>query len=132
MFQTSVIRRTVTSAVSTYRNYSIISAKTNKIQFDNRNITQYRWSSTESKENPTPETTEAAASNNQEVDDLGDKVVNADAEKIIKLEKDVKDLKDRVIRSMAEEENVRKIAKRDVDNAKAYAVTGELNRIIEL
>lgn len=103
----SSIRRSVTSAVvSSYRNYSIISTNTNKIPFNNRNISQIqlsykRWSSTDSKENPIPET---EATNNdqtqaaqQEVDDLGDKVVNADAEKIMKLEKDVKDLKDRVI-----------------------------------
>lgn len=44
-----------------------------------------------------------------------------DKELISKLQKEVKDMKDQVIRSYAEEENVRRIAKRDVENAKAYA-----------
>ncbi len=44
-----------------------------------------------------------------------------DKEIISKLQKEVKELKDQVIRSYAEEENVRRIAKRDVENAKAYA-----------
>ena len=44
-----------------------------------------------------------------------------DLEIIQKLQKEIKDLKDQVIRSYAEEENVRRIAKRDVDNAKSYA-----------
>lgn len=37
------------------------------------------------------------------------------------LEKTIKDLKDKLIRSYAEEENVRRIARRDVDNAKAFS-----------
>lgn len=44
-----------------------------------------------------------------------------DHAKIEKLEKEIKDMKDKVLRAMAEEENVRRIAKRDVDNAKTYA-----------
>ena len=41
-----------------------------------------------------------------------------DNAKIEKLEKDLKDMKDKALRALAEEENVRRIAKRDVDNAK--------------
>ena len=43
--------------------------------------------------------------------------------KIAALEKEVKEMKDAVLRSMAEEENVRRIAKKDVENANAYAIT---------
>ena len=53
-------------------------------------------------------------------------------EKISQLEKEVKDLKDRVVRSLAEEENVRRIAKRDVDNARAYAVTGFAKSLLDV
>lgn len=42
-------------------------------------------------------------------------------QEIAKLQKDLKDMKEKLLRSYAEEENVRRIAKRDVDNAKAYA-----------
>lgn len=47
--------------------------------------------------------------------------VSDDSAKIEKLEKEVKDMKDKVLRALAEEENVRRIAKRDIENAKAYA-----------
>ena len=40
---------------------------------------------------------------------------------IAKLTQENKDLKDKLIRSYAEEENVRRIAKRDVENARQYA-----------
>ena len=43
--------------------------------------------------------------------------------RIAELEKEVKEMKDKVLRSMAEEENVRRIAKKDVENANAYAIT---------
>ena len=46
---------------------------------------------------------------------------NPDQQLIQKLQKEMKDLKDQVLRSYAEEENVRRIAKRDVENAKSYA-----------
>jgi molecular chaperone GrpE len=42
-------------------------------------------------------------------------------DKIAALEKEIKDLKDKVVRSYAEEENVRRIARRDVNNAKDFA-----------
>lgn len=46
---------------------------------------------------------------------------NAAAKETEALKAEIKDLKERVLRSLAEEENVRRIAKRDVDNAHAYA-----------
>lgn len=46
---------------------------------------------------------------------------NAAAKENEALKAEVKDLKERVLRSLAEEENVRRIAKRDVENAHAYA-----------
>lgn len=39
----------------------------------------------------------------------------------IKLQGDIKDLKDKILRVYADEENVRRIAKKDVENAKSYA-----------
>ena len=43
--------------------------------------------------------------------------------KIRALEKEVKELKDAVLRSLAEEENVRRIARKDVESANNYAIT---------
>jgi len=56
----------------------------------------------------------------------------SEASKIEKLEAEVKDLKDKVLRSLAEEENVRRIAKRDVDNAKAYATSSMAKSLLEV
>lgn len=39
---------------------------------------------------------------------------------VAKLQKDIKELKDQIVRSYAEEENVRRIAKKDVESARQY------------
>jgi molecular chaperone GrpE (heat shock protein) len=67
-----------------------------------------RWSSTDSKEPKVEEKDPAVAE--PAVDDFGDvipPVVDETVDIILALEKEVRDLKDRVIRSLAEEENVR-------------------------
>ena len=70
-----------------------------------------RWSSTDTKEGSTDkvDTKESSAKTEPEVDDLGDVIPPeiSSAEKILSLEKEIRDLKDRVVRSFAEEENVR-------------------------
>lgn len=43
--------------------------------------------------------------------------------RIAELEKELGDLKDRSLRALADAENARTIAKRDVDNAKVFAIT---------
>jgi molecular chaperone GrpE len=43
-------------------------------------------------------------------------------ERINQLEEKVKDLNDRLLRSLAEQDNTRRIAKRDVDDARQYAI----------
>jgi molecular chaperone GrpE len=58
--------------------------------------------------------------------------VSSEASKVDKLEAEVKDLKDKVLRSLAEEENVRRIAKRDVENAKAYATSSMAKSLLEV
>ncbi|KAJ1425029.1 GrpE-domain-containing protein [Ochromonadaceae sp. CCMP2298] len=45
---------------------------------------------------------------------------------------EIKDLKERVLRSLAEEANVRRIAKRDVDNAHAYANTSFAKAMLDV
>ena len=49
-----------------------------------------------------------------------------------KLQKEVKDLKDQLLRSYAEEENVRRIAKKDVDSARQYAITSFAKAMLEI
>jgi molecular chaperone GrpE len=48
------------------------------------------------------------------------------------LQKEIKELKDKVVRSYAEEENVRRIAKRDVDNARSYANTSFAKALLDV
>jgi molecular chaperone GrpE len=50
----------------------------------------------------------------------------------IALHAEIKDLKEKVLRSLAEEENVRRIAKRDVENAHAYANTSFAKAMLEI
>jgi molecular chaperone GrpE len=59
----------------------------------------------------------------EEAAEAGGEVEDESATKIAALEKEVKDLKDQILRSLAEEENVRRIARKDVENANTYAIT---------
>jgi molecular chaperone GrpE len=61
--------------------------------------------------NPAPELAEAA------------KTVPADAERIAQLERDNADLKDRLLRSLAEMENLRRRSEREIQDGRAYGIT---------
>ena len=52
--------------------------------------------------------------------------------RIAALEAEIKEMKEKVIRSYAEEENVRRIAKRDVANAKQYANVGFAKSLLDV
>jgi len=55
-----------------------------------------------------------------------------DSDQLTKLQKEVKDLKDQLLRSYAEEENVRRIAKKDVESARQYANTSFAKAMLEI
>jgi hypothetical protein len=106
MFRTSssVIRRSLNLAASSTRSVGV-KAPVNSFKLNRSAINQIsiRWSSTDpAGDIKEPKVTE------QVVDDLGDVIPNeiTDADKILGLEKEIRDLKDRVVRSLAEEENV--------------------------
>jgi molecular chaperone GrpE len=48
-----------------------------------------------------------------------------------KLEAQVKEMKDQLLRSYAEQENIRRIAKKDVDNSKAFAITSFAKSLLD-
>lgn len=48
-----------------------------------------------------------------------------------KLQKQVKDLKDKLLRSLAEQENIRNIAKKDVESARNFAVTSFAKSLLD-
>ena len=90
-------------------------------------IVERRWSSSDAKSEPSA----ASSTENGEEKNTTDPAASHE-EKITQLEKEIKELKDRVVRSLAEEENVRRIAKRDVDNARAYAVSGFAKSLLDV
>ena len=109
MFRTSssVIRRSLNLAASSTRSVGV-KTPVNSFKLNRSAINQIsiRWSSTDTAGDvKEPKVAE------QVVDDLGDVIPNVitDADKILGLEKEIRDLKDRVVRSLAEEENVRHI-----------------------
>lgn len=51
---------------------------------------------------------------------------------LAKLQEEVKDLKDQVLRAYAESENTRRIAHRDVENARAYANSSFAKAVLEV
>lgn len=59
------------------------------------------------------------ASNEQPGDNLGE------------LESEIKDLKDNLLRSLAEAENTRRIAKRDVDQARSFAISSFAKSLLD-
>ena len=48
-----------------------------------------------------------------------------------KLKTEIKDVKDQLLRSYAEQENIRRIAKKDIDNAKAFAITSFAKSLLD-
>lgn len=56
---------------------------------------------------------------------------NEQETKITQLESQIKDLKDNLLRSLAEQENTRRIAARDVANAKSYAISSFAKSLLD-
>lgn len=51
--------------------------------------------------------------------------------KVEKLESELKEMKDQLLRSLAEQENIRRIAKRDVENARNFAVSSFAKSLLD-
>lgn len=56
---------------------------------------------------------------------------NEEGSKIADLESQIKDLKDNLLRSLAEQENTRRIAQRDVANAKSFAISSFAKSLLD-
>ena len=95
-------------------------------------MVERRWSSSDAKAEPSATSSTGNGGENNTADAATPPAASGHEEKITQLEKEIKELKDRVVRSLAEEENVRRIAKRDVDNARAYAVSGFAKSMLEV
>ena len=56
---------------------------------------------------------------------------NAENDRVAELEQQVKDLKDNLLRSLAEQENTRRIAKRDVEQTRSFAISSFAKSLLE-
>ena len=124
----SILRSSLCSNNNVYRSSSLILLPIKNLSIYeykhvNINSSIRRMMSSNSTENNKDNNTDNNNNNNNNNNEKSqtDSSSNQDQEILQKLQKEIKDLKDQVIRSYAEEENVRRIAKRDVENAKSYA-----------
>lgn len=109
--------------------------------FSNRNGQVKRFSSTDGKPTETAESvgeeTKGEAEGEWTTEEVPPppatpEIVDTKESRIRELEKEVKDLKDKVMRSYAEEENVRRIARRDVTMAKDFANQSFAKSMLEI
>lgn len=82
----------------------------------------FRLYSSKPEESETRETAEEGATNEELASEDAPAEENDDY-KLGELETEVKDLKQNLLRSLAEAENTRRIAKRDVEQARSFAIT---------
>lgn len=94
---------------------SVVNA--NMFQLKSSNLNQLRAFSDKKPEEEAEETAESQ----EETSD----------NKVEKLESELKEMKDQLLRSLAEQENIRRIAKRDVENARNFAVSSFAKSLLD-
>ena len=92
---------------------------------------RYFSSTEEKKEDEDPAEGAAGEEENADAAAAADAEAEAPVSREQELEKEVKDLKDQLLRSLAEQENTRTIAKRDVASAKSFAVTSFAKSLLD-
>ncbi|KAL3764715.1 hypothetical protein ACHAWU_001545 [Discostella pseudostelligera] len=76
-------------------------------------------------------TTTVANEGDEAATSMASDATTTDESKIAQLESQIKDLKDNLLRSLAEQENTRRIAARDVANAKSYAISSFAKSLLD-
>lgn len=104
--------------------------------FVSNNESYFRGFSTkpeEASESASPEEQASPSSDDAAKDSAeeGAAVADAEVDKVADLEKQIKDLKDNLLRSLAEQENTRRIAQRDVANSKSYAISSFAKSLLD-
>lgn len=92
-------------------------------------VSAARYFSSEEKKEDAPAEDGAAGGEENAAESEGEAEAPVSREE--ELEKEVKDLKDQLLRSLAEQENTRTIAKRDVTSAKNFAVTSFAKSLLD-
>jgi molecular chaperone GrpE len=80
----------------------------------------------------TNETSQTTDANQASTSEPSNNQQTNNAEAMNKLHEEVKDLKDQLLRAYAEGENIRRIAHRDVENARAYANSSFAKAMLEI
>jgi molecular chaperone GrpE len=88
-----------------------------------------RFFSDETKKEEKPETEEAVVEENLEAENEAEEQTTTREQE---LEQQVKDLKNQLLRGLAEQENTRRIAKQDVQSAKNFAVTSFAKSLLDV
>lgn len=83
------------------------------------------------KESQSSEGDKPAENNTEESSEAPPAAADAESSKVADLESQIKDLKDNLLRSLAEQENTRRIAQRDVANAKNFAVSSFAKSLLD-
>jgi molecular chaperone GrpE len=124
---TTLASRNFTSAVSTQLSFR--AAPTVSYYFPAR-----FFSDTPSQGQPQEGGNTTATAENKESSGpkLSDEQISELLAKSKKMEQEIKELKDTVLRSYAEEENVRRIAKKDVESARLYAISGFAKSLLDV
>lgn len=92
----------------------------------NRSLNFRHFSDKSNEEGNTNEETEGT---NEENADEGS--TEEEPSEVEKLEAQVKEMKDQLLRSYAEQENIRRIAQKDVSNSKAFAITSFAKSLLD-
>lgn len=103
--------------------------------FDSNSVTFHRlFSSTKSDDNDTEakkDETESAESTQKDEDIETETSEETGQNEVEALKEEIKNYKDQLLRSLAEQENIRRIAKRDVDSARSFSVSSFAKSLLE-
>lgn len=89
-----------------------------------------RYFSDEPSSNSNDKTKQEESNQQKDGDNFSDAIPD-EVSKIKELENQIKETKDQLLRSLAEQENIRRIAKRDVENARSFAVSSFAKSLLD-
>jgi len=116
-----------------FRNHRTSSAWSSS--FVSANASSFRSFSAKSEEMPSEQQLSSEEVENPPRPSAENDATDAEAEDppldVTELESQIKDLKDSLLRSLAEQDNTRRIAARDVSNAKSFAITSFAKSLLE-
>ncbi|EJK60223.1 hypothetical protein THAOC_19478 [Thalassiosira oceanica] len=131
-FRTLATRVARRARTANLRHRSVTSIAPPTMLLSPSNYDQLRLFSSKPEESATTEEDTKTDSEAAEETAQGDDASNEQSgENLGELETEIKDLKDNLLRSLAEAENTRRIAKRDVDQARSFAISSFAKSLLD-